>query len=176
MVIEAMNVKHACIAIGATLLPALLSPSPARAQEHIIASDGRERAPDALLGMWKADPAKSTTANREEFRSFQYTAEGKVLVSFYLINAQGKQAWGNWTVQLDGTPGQEYFGRARSIVAGEVTLLKVDELTLTLVSMVNGKPIARGLYEIAADGATLTWTRTGIDGTVSKTVYKRWSA
>src|SRR3546814_12117857 len=77
-------------------------------------TDAREKAPEGLIGMWKADIQASTykgTKPQAAWRSFAYTGGGKVLVSFATRSASGAITSGHWAAQVDGPPGIE-IGRA----------------------------------------------------------------
>lgn len=142
-----------------------------------MARDAREQAPPALLGIWKVDAAASTpssTPQAIQLRSFQYTADGKVLVNFVNISASGKQMVGNWNLQLDGSPGYEYRSDNGSTPIAEIRFTKVDAYTLNLTNSVAGVVESTAVYKLSDDGQTLTMTRSPKKGPQTKTVYKRW--
>ena len=135
--------------------------------------DAREQAPPALLGMWKADLAASTYPGakpRNALRAFQYTADGKVLVTFMTLSATGAYSTGHWAAQLDGSPGIEYHSAAGSIPYNTVSFKKVDERNFTLAVYRNGLQNLAATYQLSADGKTLTYK---YDQTVI--VYRPWS-
>jgi galactose mutarotase-like enzyme len=158
----AAPVMFALLVLGAN--PLLVS-----AAEH---RDARELAPAALIGPWKADIAASTYAHAKpvkEYRTFQYDADGKVLVTFMNINANGEYATGHWAAQLDGTPGLEYHNSAGSIPYNVVSFKKVDDNNFTLVVSRNGAVSIQATYNLSPDGKTLTYAYSG-----NTIIYHRW--
>jgi hypothetical protein len=155
-----------------TLIVALLAlvAVPTLAAEH---RDARELVPAALIGPWKADTAASTythTKPVKEYRTFQYDADGKVLVTFMNVNAKGEYASGHWAAQLDGTPGIEYHSAAGSIPYNVVSFKKIDENNFTLAVSRNGVVSIQATYNLSADGKTLTYAYNG-----NTVIYHRWS-
>ena len=164
----------ALIAPGAALAQTAAAPT---AAPH-VRSDAREQVPAALLGMWKADIAASaytSTPPREALRSFQYTADAKVLVTFMTVGADGNVTMGHWAAQVDGSEALEYHSNAGSTPYNVVTLSKVDERNFNLVVSRAGVTSITGTYLLSEDGQTLTYkyTASGKDTTV---VYRRWTA
>jgi hypothetical protein len=156
----------------ATAAPAA-GAAPAAAAAPAVHRDAREQVPPALLGMWKADTAASTYPGakpRNALRSFQYTADGKVLVTFMTLGATGAYTTGHWAAQVDGTPGIEYHSAAGSIPYNTVNFKKVDERNFTLGVYRNGVQNLSATYELSADGQTLTYR---YDQTVI--IYRRWN-
>lgn len=158
--------------LAALLLSVLLGASlpGAHAAEH---RDARELAPAALIGPWKADIAASTYVHGKpvrEYRTFQYDADGKVLVTFMNVNAKGDYATGHWAAQLDGTPGIEYHSAAGSIPYNVVSFKKIDDNNFTLTVSRNGVVSIQATYNLSADGKTLTYAYNG-----NTVVYHRWN-
>ncbi|WP_421729559.1 hypothetical protein [Brevundimonas sp.] len=153
-----------------------LAPLQAYAAEDAMKRDARERAPAALLGVWEADIAASTysTPPRQHLRSFFYTAEGKLMVSFLTLGADGRQSAGHWAVQLDGTPGLEYFAANGSTPYAEIRLTPVDAQTFTVTNTYAGEQASTASYVLSNEGQTLTITRTPKSGNRSVVVYHRW--
>jgi len=155
-------------AIAVAALPAAAAPAPAAGERR----DAREQAPPGLLGLWKADIAASTYPSakpRSALRSFQYTADGKVMVSFMTVGANGAYSAGHWAAQVDGTPGIEYHTAAGSTPYNQVVFKKLDDATLDLVVSRHGVVNLHATYKIAPDGQTLTYS---YDQTTI--VYRRW--
>jgi hypothetical protein len=153
--------------------------SAAAAARSAPQSDPRERAPAALLGVWKADIAASgygANPPREHFRSFQYTEDGKVMVHFGTITAGGQTSHGHWSLQLDGSPGYEYLSTNGSMPLAEIRVTKVDERTLNLTNSTHGKIDSTARYEIAQDGKTLTLVRNPGAANETRIVYRKWGA
>jgi hypothetical protein len=165
------------IAPGVALAQAAPAPAPAAAPAH-VRSDAREQVPAALLGMWKADIAASTyssTPPREALRSFQYTADAKVLVTFMTVGADGAVTMGHWAAQVDGTQALEYHSNAGSTPYNVVTLTKVDERNFNLVVSRAGVTNITGTYLLSEDGQTLTYKYVA-GGKETTVVYRRWTA
>jgi hypothetical protein len=161
------------LAFSATVLMA----QSAQAQDRVpMIPDAREQTPAALLGLWKVDGAASTPAStaRSQLRSFSLTADGKLMVAFLTIRADGSQSFGHWSLQVDGSPGSEYRSDNRSVPVAEIRFKKVDETTLNLSNTVAGEVKATSVWKLSDNGATLTATRTPRGGATTVTVYKKW--
>jgi hypothetical protein len=134
--------------------------------------DAREQVPAALIGPWKVDMEASRYAGnkpRAALRTFQYTADGKVLVTFMTYGANGSYSTGHWAAQVDGTPGIEYHSSAGSMPYNVVSFKKVSETTLNLTVTRHGKVTLEAVYTLSADGKTLTYAYG--DNSI---VYRRW--
>ncbi len=134
--------------------------------------DAREQVPPALLGIWKVDMDSSTYSGSKPkvaLRSFQYTQDGKVLVTFITLNAAGVYSTGHWAAQLDGTDAIEYHSSAGSIPYNVVRLTKLDERNLQLVVLRHGQVSMNATYQISEDGTTLTYKYGS-----NVLVYRRW--
>jgi hypothetical protein len=138
--------------------------------------NAQEQIPGAFIGVWKLDLAASkyeTSAPKAQYRIFSYTAEGKFLCDYITLPGKGPQAAGNWAVQLDGTPGNEYTGAYGSTPFAVVTLKKQDESSLYLTAARYGNVFEAGTFSISPDGSTLTFNYT--QGAKKDTaVYHRW--
>jgi hypothetical protein len=170
--------------LGMTLAMALAAPALAQAPAATPAAaapaaprqfrDARERAPAALIGLWKADLAASTFGGakpKSALRSFAWTEDGKVLVTFMTVGANGAYTSGHWAAQVDGTDGIEYHSTAGSIPYNIVRLTKVDEKNLDLVVFRHSQTPDRYHYTLSDDGKTLTYTYPN-----NKIVYRKWEA
>jgi hypothetical protein len=135
--------------------------------------DAREVVPAALIGPWKVDLDASRYANnnkpRVSLRTFQYTADGKLLVTFMTLGANGNYSTAHWAVQVDGTPGNEYHSSAGSIPYNVVSLTKVSETKLNLLVSRHGKVSIEAVYTLSDDGKTLTYAYGD-----NNIVYRRW--
>lgn len=134
--------------------------------------DAREIIPAALIGPWKVDLAASRYAGnkpRVAARTFAYTEDGKVLVTFMTVGANGAYSTGHWAVQADGTPGNEYHSAAGSIPYNVVSLKKINETTLNLTVTRHGKVSIEAVYTLSNDGKTLTYAYGE-----NNIVYRRW--
>lgn len=134
--------------------------------------DAREQIPPALIGPWKVDLDASHytgTKPQRAIRTFQYTAEGKVLVTFATVGANGAYSTGHWAAQADGTPAIEYHSAAGAIAYNVVKLTKVDEKTLNLTVLRHGKVDLEAVYKLSDDGQTLTYSYGD-----NRIIYRRW--
>lgn len=134
--------------------------------------DAREIIPAALIGPWKVDLEASKYAGnkpRVALRTFAYTEDGKILVTFMQVGANGNYSTGHWAVQADGTPGNEYHSAAGSIPYNVVSLKKINETTLNLTVSRHGKVSIEAVYTLSGDGKTLTYAYGG-----NNIVYRRW--
>jgi hypothetical protein len=144
-------------------------PATGFAAEH---RDARENVAVGLIGPWKADIAASTYKGAKPIkalRTFEYDADGKVLVTFMTVNAKGEYSSGHWAAQVDGTPGVEYHSAAGSIAFNVVSFKKVDDNNYTLVVSRNGRVDIEATYNLSADGQTLTYAYQG-----NAIIYHRW--
>lgn len=162
--------------LAATLLTGA---APARAESPPVTMmrDAREQVPAALLGVWRADPAASSPSSRPTaiaLRSFQYTGEGKILVNFMSVGLDGRQSFGHWSLQVDGSPGYEYRSDNGSTPIAEIRLKKVDALTYNLSNHVGGELQSTATYKLSPDGKTLTLTRHGKSGD-TVIVYRKFA-
>jgi hypothetical protein len=165
-----IRLKAAFLMAGAALLaPAI----PALAAPGDQLTDAREQAPVGLMGMWMADLEASTFPGAKPkamLRSFAYTEDGRVLVSFATHNAQGAVSSGHWAAQVDGTPAIEYHSSANSVPYNVVSWRLVGEGRLDLTVSRHGKVDGTGSYQLAADGQTLTYTYGEMTA-----IYRRWN-
>jgi len=138
--------------------------------------DPREQVPPTLIGAWKADIAASnypSTPPAFHVRTFEYTRDGMLLVTFMGRSANGQQSSGHWAVQVDGTPGIEYTRATGSNPYQVVTLKKVDDRNFEMNAGRNGTVLYRGTYQLSPDGQTLTYSYT-YDNARTTVVYRRW--
>lgn len=176
--IEEIGVKQIRKFATAALLVSLASltwqaPSPALAAENQPNRDPREIAPIGLIGYWKADIAASTfpgTKPLSQIRSFAFTADGKVLVSFATRAADGKITFGHWAAQVDGTPALEYHSLGNSLPWNVVSWKVVGEGRLALTVSRLGRATIEATYQLSDDQQTLTYS---YGETV--VIYRRWN-
>lgn len=164
-------IRKLALSVWAGLFLAALNFTPALAAED-APRDARDQAPAALIGPWKADLKASTfsgNAPRSQVRTFQYTADGQVLVTFMTVGADGNYVTGHWAAYVDGTPTVEYHNSQPSIPYNVVSLKKINDTTLTVTATRYGKVNVESQYVISADGKTLTYTFGK-----NVTVYRRW--
>lgn len=167
-------------AILATCSIALAS-SPTSAQEppRPVRADARQQAPAALLGVWKVDVAASqfgSTPPQEAFRTFSYTEDGKLMVAFLQLNADGTQSSGHWWLQLDGTPGYEYESSNGSTPYAVIQLRPGENGTLELTNSRYGEVRSRTQYVVSPDGQTFTMIRNPGAANEARVLYRRWGA
>jgi hypothetical protein len=140
--------------------------------------DAREHAPAALIGVWKADLSASKFNGqppRHYLRSFEYTRDGMIQVSFLIQGANGADIAGHWAVRLDGTPGPEYRREYGSIPYMEVSLKMIDANTFALAAGRHGDMYYTGSYKLSPDGNTLTYSyRSGANSPEDVVVLRRW--
>jgi hypothetical protein len=122
--------------------------------------DARETAPDALIGTWILNLAKSkyTGGNppRSQVRNFDYTADGKVMCHGVTINANGSRSVFHWAVTLDGADHPEYMRGSGALVSALVGIKKTDERTLGITVRRHDRLIQTGEWKLSEDGRTLT--------------------
>lgn len=148
------------------------SASSIAAEGPFAGRDAREILPPALIGPWKVDMAVSHYAGtppKVATRTFEYTEDGKVLVTFQSVGANGKYTSGHWSAYADGTPAIEYHNSAGSTPFNVVVFRMKDPAHFDLTVTRYGKVSIRATYTLASDGKTLTYS---YDGNVI--VYRRW--
>ncbi len=149
-----------------------LAPAAIAAEGDVI-TDAREIAPDGLIGIWKADMEASSYGHAKPqaaYRTFYYTEDGKILVSFQTLGATGNISFGHWAAQLDGTPGIEYHSSAKSVPYNVVSWQPGEDGRLYLDVSRHGETYIKAIYELSADKQTLKYSYG--DTTV---VYRRWN-
>lgn len=167
--------------LAALAFAGLAAAGPALAQSGgrdvpTVQRDARERLDLGLLGVWRADLDASTylgAAPQEHLRSFQYTAEGLLMVTFFTRSATGEQSSGHWSLNLDGSPGYEYHSANGAAPYAVITLTMVDARTFNLTAGRWGSVHSTSVYSLSEDGQTLTVVRTSSAGE-STVVYRRW--
>lgn len=146
--------------------------SPAAGAEKAI-TDAREQAPEGLIGLWKADLDASTFSGsrpKAMLRSFAYTEDGKILVSFATHSESGDISFGHWAAQVDGTPGIEYHSAAGAVAYNVVAWKVVGEGRLELTVSRHGEETIHANYQLSDDRQTLTYRYGG-----TTVVYRRWN-
>ncbi|MCW2387315.1 hypothetical protein M2333_000361 [Sphingobium sp. B11D3B] len=160
--------------LAGAMMATSLSVSPVSAAEPAQSlRDAREQAPAGIIGLWKVDLVASTYKGAKPqaaIRSFAYTEDGKILVSFTTLTASGALTSGHWAAQVDGTPGIEYHSTAGGLAYNVVSLRKVDDATLSLTVTRHGKVDLQATYKISPDGKTLTYS---YDGNIL--IYRPWN-
>lgn len=135
------------------------------------AMDPRIAGTEGLIGYWKADLAASTYPKNKPvaaIRSFAYTEEGKILVSFASKGADGKMTFGHWAAAPDGSKEIEYHVDANSYPYNVVSWELVGEGKLELTVARNGSSY-KCIYQLSADGKTLNYSYGD-----TNIVYRRW--
>ncbi|NHO36106.1 hypothetical protein [Acetobacter fallax] len=139
--------------------------------------DAREQIPPSLIGAWKLSAGESRfpegKAPRMQYRIFDYTEQGMLLVDYLTMTANGTLTSGNWTSAFDGSFRPEYMRPYGATPFAMVRLVKADDHTMDLVAMKNGVVFETGRLVIAPDGKTLTFTYQA-GGKTSVAVYHPW--
>lgn len=173
----AASLALAFVLLGGNALAQSATPPAAAAAAPAVRKSAWEAAPEALIGNWKLDLAASkyeTTPPKMQYRIFDYTADGMVLVHYLTLGANGAQSSGNWAVKLDGSEHVEYTRGYGSTPYAIVTLKKQDESTLYLTVARYGKVFHTGTFKLSPDGQTLTYNYTA-DGKTNNIIYRRWT-
>lgn len=162
----------------ATLVLCLGMANAAVAQSSVmVPANAQEMAPEALLGVWKADIDRSHYVNtppRNNIRSFSYTRNGKVLVTSTTLNTAGGVSMLHWAVQLDGTPAPEYTQVSRSTPASLVGLKMEDARTFVMTVTEHGEVTLVGEMKLSDNGEILTYSYGAPDEEQNNIVYHRW--
>jgi hypothetical protein len=147
------------------------------AEDVVVPANAQEQAPEALLGVWKADVEASRytgTPPRNNIRTFSFTQDGEVLVTSTTLNAEKRISMLHWIVQLDGTPAPEFTSSSRSTPASLVGLKMEDERTFVMTVSKHGAVTLTGQMTLSADGQTLTYVYGSPGGPQNHIVYRRW--
>ena len=140
------------------------------AQAQEVRRDAREIAPEALIGTWVLNVARSTYTGgpgpKSQVRNFDYTRDGMILLHAVTVSANGNTSAHHWAVTLDGVEHPEYLRSQGSTVATLIGFKKKDERTLSITVRRLGNLMLRGEYKLSEDGNTLTHTthNLGPDG------------
>tara|TARA_R110002072_G_scaffold303107_2_gene493819 strand:+ start:96328 stop:96852 length:525 start_codon:yes stop_codon:yes gene_type:complete len=164
--------KFAILLISSSIFPIAAAQS-----NPMVPANAQEQAPEALLGVWKADISASQYINtppRKNIRSFSYTQDGKVLVTSTTLNSAGRVSMLHWAVQLDGTPAPEFTQVSRSTPASLVGLKMEDTQTFIMTVSKHGEVTLTGEMQLSEDGDTLTYRYGQPNGEQNRIVYHRW--
>ena len=133
--------------------------------------DAREIAPEALIGTWELNVARSTYTGgarppQSQVRNFDYTRDAMILCHGVVVSANGNTWAHHWAVTLDGAEHPEYMRGQGSRVTYLVSIKKMDERTLTFTTRRFGDLAQTGEWKLSEDGNTLTQTlnNLGPDG------------
>ncbi len=155
----------------------LLAAAPAPAQTPPLRRDAREQIPPALIGAWKLAPEESRfpagKAPRMQYRIFDYTVDGMLLVDYLTATAIGSSTSGNWTSAFDGTWRPEYMRPYGATPYAMVQFVKKDERTFELKAMKNGVVFETGEFVLSPDGKIMTFTYQA-GGSTTVAVYHPW--
>jgi len=122
-----------------------------------------EQAPEALIASWTMNPTKSKyqgAAPRSLVRSFDYTRDGAILVSYVSVAQNGLKTIGHWAVTLDGQWAPEFTRDWGATPFMMISLKKIDDRSLDWAYGRWGQVLGKGGWLLSADGRTLTQTVT----------------
>lgn len=156
----------------------LATPGLVRAADDVVVpANAQEQAPEALLGVWKADVEASRytgTTPLNNIRTFSFTQDGKLLVTSTTLNAEKRISMLHWIVQLDGTPAPEFTSASRSTPASLVGLKMENERTFVMTVSKHGAVTLTGRMTLSEDGQTLTYVYGSPGAPQNHIVYRRW--
>jgi hypothetical protein len=122
--------------------------------------------PSPLAGRWVANLSKSSRDPNHQFQSswLEITVVGdSVTLAYGGINAGGQEEHGEAVFEADG--------RERPVpVQPDVTMLAEwsSPTRLRTLGKKGGSVVGEGIYEVSADGRTLTATVSGVDASGSR--------
>jgi hypothetical protein len=128
-------------------------------------SDARQSAPDALIGTWILDVAKSTYAGqppRSQIRTFDYTRDGLVLCTYRSENAAGVSSLNHWYTSFDGTYHPDFTRSAGATAFELIAIQKIDDYRMEIKIRHTDARREFGTFTISEDGQTLTQLLTTI--------------
>lgn len=128
-------------------------------------SDARQSAPDALIGTWLLDLAKSKYAGqapRGQIRTFDYTRDGLTLCTYRSENAAGVSSFNHWYTSFDGTYYSDFTRSAGATPFELIAIWKLDEhrMDINIRHLDNTREF--GTLTISEDGQTLTQSLTTV--------------
>ncbi len=138
-----------------------------------VRRDAREIAPEALIGTWVLNVARSTYTSgsppQSQVRNFDYTYDAMILCHGVTVSANGNRSEFHWAVTLDGVEHPEYARNQGATVSALIGFKKKDERTLSITVRHLGDLTLTGEYKLSEDGNTLTQTlnNTRPDGQVT---------
>jgi hypothetical protein len=138
------------------------------------------QAPDPLIGTWNLDLEKSTSSGvppRAIHRTFDYSLDGLILVTYETTNARGEKSFVHWYMGIDGKSHPE-FGRPTG--AAPIWMLTTRVVDSNTKEVVDRRVVAEGrsqqvityTFVVSDEGQTLTITArsTSASGEPSTTV------
>ncbi|MEQ1869303.1 MAG: hypothetical protein ABL961_04710 [Vicinamibacterales bacterium] len=140
---------------------------------------------DPLIGTWSLNLAKSQypgTPPKAVTRTFDYTLDGMILVTYETTNAQGNKSFTHWFLGLDGKEHPEF---GRSTGATPIWFLSTKIIDTHTKEITDRRVVAPGqrqqiinyTFVVSPDGKTFTSTArsTNAQGepTVTVQVYDR---
>jgi hypothetical protein len=140
-----------------------LSAQPVQQAGPPVRRDASEAAPDRLIGTWILNLAKSKYAGpapKSLTRSFDYTREGEILVSYVSVAASGIKTVGHWAVSLDGKWCPEFTRDWGATPFMMISMKKIDDDTFDWSYARWGRVLGTGGWSLSKDGKTLNQTVT----------------
>lgn len=173
-----MRAEHIFRLLAALAAAGMAPVASAQTASPPVRTDAREQIPPALIGAWKLSLAESRfpegRAPKMQYRIFDYTADGMLLVDYLTASASGTLTSGNWTSAFDGSWRAEYTRPYGSTPYAMVQLIKRDEFTLDLKAAKKGVVFETGQFVIAPDGKTLIFSFVA-GGATTVAVYHPWN-
>jgi hypothetical protein len=124
--------------------------------------DAREQWPEGMIGTWLLNVEKSKFSGaplKSAYRTFDYTADGQVLITWQMVSQEGNHRFGHWLVKLEGADGvgMERTRDTGSIPTNVAFVKQTDPETLEITAQRYGKTIWLGSFKVSPDGKTLYW-------------------
>ena len=121
-----------------------------------VRRDAREIAPEALIGTWVLNVARSTYTSasppQSQVRNFDYTRDGMILAHAVTVSANGNRSELHWAVTLDGVEHPEYTRGQGSRVTALIGFKKKDERTFGITVRKLGDLTLTGEWKLSEDG------------------------
>ena len=146
----------AVLTLSAGTAPSAVSAASSPAPEKQLSGQG-----NPFVGLWKANLSKSKRDPSHQFEraTLRFDVDGdSVTLTHGGINASGHEESGVTTLLADGK--EHALPEAPAML---VTTRWLDSRVLETVVRKDGEIAARGVYEVSADGKTLTATVSGTD-------------
>jgi len=127
-----------------------------------LSGSGQAQAPDAMLGTWKLNPAKSTSTFRSGTTIVEKAGAG-IKTTVDVVSGDGTPYHFTWSAKYDGRDnpvrGASPYGSGAHVIA----LTRVDARTAKVVTKLDGKVAITQTLVVSPDGRTRTVTTSGRD-------------
>jgi hypothetical protein len=122
--------------------------------------DAREVWPEGMIGTWLLNVEKSKFSGaplKSAYRTFDFTVDGQVLITWQMVSQEGNHRFGHWFVKMDEGIGMERTRETGAIPTNVAYVKQTDPHTLEITAKRHGRTIWLGSFKVSPDGKTLFW-------------------